>query len=344
METNKIRTIESYNNAITGIFKMISFTGKFNIAGSAQFASSSYHNDYDLNEEITGSVTHIASEFQSKFIQLQADPDLYIIDFKCGIDDLFYFTAYTNIKEFHNYLKKIKNMLSSHEYSSWIKATNPDEIEEICRDLYIIRWTPLEIVKGFKALRAGRKKTLIACLQDKSIIKLDIIYNYGNEFIEVSDIYIMDPSIMESTLKEDVKYYHGLHNDFKALKRVLSLARLENDTKTIDTLVGLFNSNIGLINKVKSDFDVIIDVLENPKPVKLTDIQDNLQKQKQMLGSIYQFAFSASLYKKIDAISNLKKTGIAHELKQLSDILAGIIQTNTKIFLGKNPSLLKGFA
>ena len=341
MDTSKIRTIYSYNNSIIDIFKMISFQGKFNIAGSAQYASSNYINDYDLNEEIKGPLSHIVSVFQSKFIEMHNDNNTYIVDFKCGLDNELYFDEYTDVTKYHTYLKKIKNMLSTHEYNTFMKATKEDEIEEICRDLYILRWSYNEIIKGYKMLRGCRKKTLQDSLNDKSVVKLDIIYNYDNDFIEISDIYIMDPSIMKSTLQDDVKYYYDKGNYFKALKRVLSLARLAKDTKTIDLLVSLFNSNIGLVNKVKSDFDVIVDVLENPKPVKMEQIKDSLQKQKQMLGTVYQFPFSDSLYKKIDSISNLNKSKMVDELKKLSEILGKIIQNNTKVFVNKNQGLFK---
>ena len=91
--SNKIKTKKSndYNNELQNVFNLMSINGKYNIVGSASLKSIYYSSDYDLNEKdkINGSdgFTQVYNIFKKKFEMAKQNPNIYITDFKNGVDN-----------------------------------------------------------------------------------------------------------------------------------------------------------------------------------------------------------------------------------------------------------------
>ena len=90
--SNTIKTKKSndYNNELQNVFNLMSIKGKYNIVGSAALKSIYYNSDYDLNEKdkINGSdgFTQVYNIFKKKFEIAKSNKNIYITDFKCGVD------------------------------------------------------------------------------------------------------------------------------------------------------------------------------------------------------------------------------------------------------------------
>ena len=157
-----------------------------------------------------------------------------------------------------------------------------------------IRWNKHTIKNGFQNID-GININFIDCLQQKSIIKMDIIALVNGIFTEFSNNYyftfsdgfstmpgnntkLSDVFFMEFQKKiKDKKY-------FKALKRLYSYFKIKKNKKMQQTLVEFFNSNVGKLNYQINGLEILVTVLDNPfRQPKKSDIIHNLNIIKKNL-------------------------------------------------------------
>ena len=322
MNTLKIKPKISFSDPIKNIFSLISFNGNYSISGTGNLSSILYPSDVDLIEKVIKHGTlhkaleEITKQFQEKFKLIKKNDNIYLIDFKCGIDEDLFFDKYDNIDLYNEYLERVykNHLISKLQYSKMKKLKTSEEIKNETRNLYILRWSIDEVVQSYKIVSNNRKLYLIDNIMDNTVIKLDIIahLNYAL-FIDISEIYVFkvgDKYNFEFTkkkifqnVKQDGIIYMKNGNLYKAMKRIFSLYKLEKNEKQLKILVSLFNSNIGLISKVKSDLEIYNVVLEKVKEVTVEEIKFGLQQSKAMLGNVYQFDIANHLFSEIDGIN-----------------------------------------
>lgn len=180
-----------------------------------------------------------------------------------------------------------------------------------------LRWTYDDIMKGENK---GIKFT--DAIQMDVMCKLDIIAIIDNKITEFSNIYIFNNPKKNDELKELEKDYFELikeGNYFKALKRLFSIFSLKNQKSKISKLLKYFNSDIGIINKCRSDLDILLLLLTEQtfRKVPLNIVKHNLQLIKYKLSSV-----EISLSDKIDEICNMKnKNEIINAITLIRDYL-----------------------
>ena len=363
MNYTEKRPLVSYSNNLKNVFSLLTFSPNYNIAGTANLKSILYPSDYDLNETFVDksnhklALQHIVRMFQKKFKVIKNDVNVYFVDFKCGIDAEMYFDEITDVAKYRQYLKYLNShhFISNDEFQDMNKLTNAEDIKDACRSLYVLRWSVDEILKGYKALSKNRQKTLGDAIMDASVIKLDVIARIGYaNFIEISNIFhfVIKGKIEDEPTKtfiqiliDEAKEYHKYHDDYKALKRIFSIAKFQTNNKTMGLLVDVFNSNLGIINKARGDLEVLIDVMHNSKHTETDEINFAIQKIKQMLGNIYQFPFSDKIYHEFDNICKLHNgTDKTNKIEALIDTLKQITQKEAVIWINKNKLKSKLFA
>ena len=127
-----------------------------------------------------------------------------------------------------------------------------------------LRWTYEEIKR-----RENNGITFEMAINQKSMIKMDIVTLLNGRFIEITEVYniYIDGSSnadysKENIMKElidDMNEQIKEGNYMKALKRKYSLLNLENKNKEVrDKLIDYFNSPIGLLNRSKSDLETML--------------------------------------------------------------------------------------
>jgi hypothetical protein len=104
-------------------------------------------------------------------------------------------------------------------------------------------------------------------------VKLDYIVFLDYVFKEVSIMYIFknkkeSDTDMIQTLRNDYDDLMAKGENFKALKRLFSIYKIEKDYTNLKTLTSLFNSNIGKIYEMNSNLKTI-------QLLKTIDQQDN---------------------------------------------------------------------
>jgi hypothetical protein len=249
------RDIESNIQKLKDVFNIISLTRKYKVIGSSNLKNIRYNSDYDLDsfyESSTPSTKKIVKYFQFIFKTLDSKKsNSYITDFKCGLNT----------------------------------------------DGEPLKWTKQEILKNKKELIDGSFITLDEAILEKSNIKIDVMLFVNNTFIEITESYFIkinglsnyndtktDLNKIIESIKESEKNEVKNNSYNKALKRVFSwrYAKNKNDKK-LKLLLEFFNSSVGILNKARSDLDILIVLLEKGIPVKIKQLLlslDNIKFQQ----------------------------------------------------------------
>jgi len=323
------KTVNMLDNKISNLIHKFAVKGKVKLIGSNQYRGFLFTTDYDISTVLKGRAEILANHFK-KVIETIPKKSYYFMDFKAGLDKrLIYDFDKDNLDDY------LENPLISKSYKEKIKnATGEDQVKLI-RDLFILRWTPSDIVRGYVILVDGKMYPLVEALQDDTIIKLDIIIPVGNMFAEVSENYYYkqspkseDASVVQALADDIEKYKHK--NSMKALKRLYSILMLTNpkDSK-LEVLEIFFNSQIGLINKVKNDLELLLSLTEKHF-IHFDKIVSNVQLLKERLAS--STLVSPTKLLSLDKItpSNFRK-----KIQKVIDCLLSIMNPVAKKLLKK---------
>jgi hypothetical protein len=246
------------------VLKLLSIN-EYDIIGSSIDNNIKYKSDVDAQEFINYKkddleiYNDILKHFQYIFESNIDNNNVYIIDFKCGV--------------------------------------NPGNVP--------IRWNNEDIMNGYKIIE-DNKINFIDCLQEKSIIKIDLIvveqdglfhditYNYYFKFKNFST------NPRQFTLQEiinsliiDVKNYQNQNKLYKSLKRLYSLYKLMcvSDNKK-NLLLKIINSKLGKLNKLLNQLSLVVEVINNKYKIpNINDIHSNIQYVINNIDNDYLFLF-----------------------------------------------------
>jgi hypothetical protein len=301
----KQRDKNSYLNKLKDVFNIISLTRKYKVIGSSNLINMRYNSDFDLADFYNNSkpsINKIIKYFQFIFRTLDKPSSYsYITDFKCGIN------------------------------------INGEPL----------KWKKEEVLKEKKLLLDKSYITLNEAMQQKSTIKLDVICFINNTFIEVSENYyikvgnisnyedkdINNTDIIKS-IKESEEEELRDNNYNKALKRQFSFRYIKNkNDKKLIKLVDFFNSSVGILNKARSDLDVLtLLLMDFPNNIKVSQIISSIDNIK------YQVSYNTikdftNDFIKIEKIKNKKKLFV--EISILRDKIFEIVNELSKKFYKK---------
>jgi len=299
------RDIKSNIKKLKEVFNIISLTGKYKVIGSSNLKNFRYNSDFDLanfvdnNEKI--SIKKIVQYFQSIYKTFDKKPiNNYITDFKCGID--------SNNESLH--------------------------------------WTKKEVLNNKKLLLNKSYITLEEAIQQKSTIKIDVISYINNTFIEISENYYiklknnsnfnekeLNETNIINSIKESEKEELKDDNFNKALKRQFSWRYAKNkDDPKLKELEQFFNSDIGILNKTRSDLDVLILLLEKVKDINIDQILNAVDIMKYNI-SYNTIKDYTNDFLKIIAVKSKKL--LYKLLVQLRKKIYNLVNSHSKIFYKK---------
>jgi len=316
MSVFKPRKMDMINKETTKLINAFGIKGKIRLIGSNSLRSSKYGSDYDVESMIKGvSIPKIAKLIKEQYLKSYDNPNIWIIDFKCGHDPRLIYKGDYSDKSLESYLK---NPLIPASKRDDILASSGEKRIELVRDLFILRWRLQDMKSGFIKLIDGTKRTLEECLTDKTTTKIDLIQKVGVQFAEISENYYIKVGNQsnysefptkkekEDALEDDIHYYSKI-DSMKSLKRLFSLLRIDGEKKNkarLDKLIDFFNSEIGFLNKIKNELTILETLLTaTNKSPDFKDVVANLQFIKEQLASIYQVPFSDSVFRQIDLVT-----------------------------------------
>ena len=275
------------------------------ILGTAADLNISTFTDYDLQEYIDcvdNDIIYniIYEEFKKKFIISKKDNDIYILDFKCG----------------HG------------------------------RGGMPIRWQYIDIINGYKYID-DEKIYFTNCLRQKSVIKLDVIYidnEYRlyeisqNYYIKIGDNKNYNDILVDDILRDLLINFRTLFYDekkyYKSLKRLYSYYKLKDNKLKMKKLQSLFNSELGIDNKLSSDLKTIILLIDNKfRKVKKDLIYNNI---KLLISLKNNKKYEIYLKNLIKNFNNLNISDIKNEIQKIIDVIDNDINNKTLEYINKN--------
>ena len=330
------------NNNTRDIIKTFSIQGKHRIIGSSSLRAIQYGSDYDVVTESDLMPDKIVKLFQTAYKKAGNNPNYWITDFKVGHDERLVYNGDYSKDSVEKYLK---NPLISKAKADAIRKADGEKEIELIRDLYILRWKPQDVERGWIKMIDGKPKFLKDAIMDKTTMKIDLLGLVGDRFIELSENYTVKnkegtnevketPAEIEAKFEDEIQYY-SRKDSFKALKRLFSLLQREKGSKNkakLDKLVEFFNGQVGFLNKIKNELNILEMVLtQDYRCVKWEDVYNNLQFIKERISQIYEIPVKSGVFKDID---DMTKKNVLEGVRKLKDYFVKLINERSKKFLG----------
>ena len=352
------------------------------IYGSYLYSSQYFASDIDMRTMIIGCCTPEVIFKQTEKIlksipkKMARKRGVYFGEIKVGYD--LRFKLDVNDRDFIDNIIRLHNdnLLDNKQYNEIIKLhknsdeNSTDELKEIIRNLYVLRWSKDEIKKGVKMMIGNKKITLLDAISQGTQIKIDIWASINNRYIEVSNFYDMiiynkgkviilnpsSPNVNDKSssyidhMKNEIRKFSSpvFENFFKMAKRMWALARTIKNEELLRTLTPLFQGNVARLNQIKTDIQTLLLILERvPKPPYQT-IMDQIDNLKVRISYVDDIDIDFDIiYELLDGIvNNYKKYSYNFTKKQLNltmdnlntlvDYLKEIIREQTLKYLKIN--------
>lgn len=367
---------EGYPSDALEILKAMSFTdGKdVRVVGSMALRSQIYAGDYDADEIVNTrgprniALRELVRKFKSIIKNLQTIPNTYVGDIKSGsIEEWVIIHDTYNHERSLKQLKKLydEDIIHKTVYEDGKKRIKPHvsklELLALRRDFRpnIIRWTPREVMLGFKVLQDKRKFTLEEAFQTPTITKVDVVaWVQNNRFTDFSMIYqfkhngtFLNPGMgdIETSIRENIFMLHHEGNYFKMAKRMFALAKYNGHTDVMMKLSPLFNGDVGRIYMVYGDIGTLESLLELKHTIPYEKIDFEIDQFKGRLSNIGLDKYlhhESELFGLIDKLVTLRRTQYSHEhmkelLGKMKDILSDLMSFYAKSYLVKTKMMPK---
>jgi len=367
-----------FSKAVQNTVKLLSFNNEFNeadIKGSSSFKSLTNPSDYDMfqkvyeNASLPQAVKDITKKMQDVVKRLMKQKQLYIIDIKCGLDDDLVFDLPKSSsgklseadvrKVLHFLTNAYKNdYISESQYKDGVELVHAKNMEEYLdlkdylRRLKTLRWDPADFVKGKMELHGDREVQLSDAIKDRTMVKIDCISKAGSRLVEFSNIYEFyarnEPINAVETdyvkaIKEEIYMLYVYKKYAKMDKRILLLDRYYKNTENVKKLTELFNGNLGILNKLKSDIEVIVSLLEKfPSNLPWATICDGLDNMRERFATIYEFDIKSEDIN--DSLAELSKLSnneqnrerMLHDLETILEYCGNILNKEALAFNKKH--------
>lgn len=306
------RNPQEFSRKTQEVFAFLSIQSTYKIIGTASVKDVDFFGDIDLMSIASVDLDEIITYFKKRFEIASTTDWLYILDFKCG------------------------------EYKG-----KP------------IRWNAETIRSGYQIV-SGKCITFKQCILMKSTVKIDVVAYIDKAFTEFSNNYYLTihsngkvyttftsskmhlPTLIsELTADAQKNYIEKLY--FKFLRRVYSILRLKGENiPAQDLLISYFNSNVGILNKIRNDLEAILRLVEEgDNPPSISQIKNAIETNLQtllkvdnifLIESVREWLTTAGKQTSISSISKI--------LRIVVDYLQKKIDYQTEIFITENKNVL----
>lgn len=283
-----VRDFESYSENVKFVLNILSINEVPRVVGSAKYLEHRYPGDIDAMEVVTvngnreEALDFYTNQLQSVAQELNiASHNLYLSDFKAGLDTRFDsdITKDTTKCEMKKIIGDLyyEGLIYNDEVEDMYNAMDKwEDFKEILRRLKTVRWELDEVIMGEKVLRKNKLIKFRDAIAMDTVVKIDVISWLEERFISVEMFYLLQYKYdgVINTFFEQGNYYKGLvgevqkyanpdnYNPLKLVKRLWNLSTLVDCTKTLEDIIPLLQSDAAALNQIKSDAEVLIDLLD----------------------------------------------------------------------------------
>lgn len=261
--------------------------------------------------------------------------------------DLFEYSKFSNEPEVYEIVYKMFKDKFNNAYDNpniWITDFKAGQHRSIP-----IRWNREDMNAGYKIIDDVRYD-FTTCLQQKSMIKLDVLALINGVLNEFSEVYFLSFGKNQnyfselSTTKElskmvynDALEYKEKGKYYKSLKRLFAYLRMnESKNKTrIKKLLDWFNSPVGLLATLNGDLEEL-ELLINQKFRSVSDniIKRQLEHIKSNVPENYKMV--------LDRLMSINsREDLTSGINEVRDAMNLSVQNATKSFIDKNKNLYR---
>ena len=354
---------DSFNKEVINAINTITYNPK-NIIFSGSYVRKSFRDssDIDICENFGKNDEQVASALQDIIKKVLHNKDYILLDIKCGIDPIyknsFKHLGYVKSAQIHEFdaentlkdIEKFKDLIPLTDYTELKHLLNSPpnlkqyfDLREKIRKLITLRWTPNEVLNGYKNIN-NRIITLISSVST-FITKIDMAFIYNGFYTEISNVFSNASSIKDglsfmpitpnpAKYQEAIKYnlLELLENKkwLKSLKRVYTLALTDDNKKLLQKLFPILMSNIGMLNKCNSILKTFITIKEIYGSKYDKQIKIQLNNLKSYVANIYEFNFNEKTLDKL-----FDKSQSVKSLESISDKIDDTVNKQTKILIDR---------
>ena len=326
---NKLQEQDHHNSA-NRASGTITRKGKIRTVGSQSLRAMPYMNKYELlGGKKSSSGDKLSRMLQRAYADALKNQDFSITCFQCGMDDRLLYRGDYSKDSVEEYLDENKHVIPIRKASALRKLSGEELIKQI-HQLYLLRWSSGEVKKGKKKMIDGKIKSLKNAVMDNAPIKIEIIGKFGDKYWEVVETIILDgcDATQEQQMHdvEDEVHFFSQNNSFKALKRFYSALQLHPEKENepaMQKMVEFFNSQIGVLNKIRNELGIIEKVLASKK-YSWEGIQSNIDILKKSV-SKEDAVFST--------FTDMTKNNAIDKIREMMSYLSGVINDHSKTFL-----------
>ena len=317
-------------NQVNNLNGSFSRKGKYRVVGSSSLRAVPYENKYDLSDgKSEGTGEKLAKMLQRAYADALKSSDFTITEFHAGLDDRLFYRGDYSKDSVDEFIREHTHLIPSRKASALRKLSGEDLIKKI-HNLYLLSWTADDLKKGRKKLVDGKVKLLKDAVLDNTPIKINVLGKIGNHFVEITEIITVDDcDPTQEQLMNDVEdevHFFSQNNAFKALKRFYSALQLhpEKDNEpAMAKMVEFFNSEIGVLNKIRNELVVLEKILMHTKP-QWEEIVLNLKLLKSSVPK-EDGVFST--------FTDMTEDNALTKVREMIDYLSGILNDHSRIFL-----------
>jgi hypothetical protein len=363
----------NYPDDAVKVLDAMSMDSNITLVGSMSLRSQQYAGDYDGFEVVNvfapskaQALKKLARMFQKAIVDVKAQEYAYIDDIKAGVVpewDIMKDVKLNGKTPVNYNASKLRSAVAELRRNDIITATEEKEALTLLKSnlsfgdyelakeklkFHIVRWTVPEVQQGSKKLRDGRTFTLEDAFSSPGLTKLDVIALIANNrFTDFSVIYefhykgeILNPvpvEIEKSLIESYNAYYHE-GNYFKALKRKFALAKFKNQTKVMEKLTTILNSDLGRLYHITGDIDTLVRLMEDQQNPPMNLIRYEIDQFISRLSNIYTLRdYLKDEHDIIGSIRQILKMSPARmkpALEELGNALNKYLQKNTLAMSG----------
>nr|VAV82181.1 hypothetical protein GUARANI_2 [Guarani virophage] len=397
VDPRETKPFESYTNEQVENIRLLSVTADptqmARPFGSATYRIQKYPGDLDLQEEFFDCCTmeHVVKKFAKKLQdvvkRINKSKLHYFSEFKAGVDSRYDINIgkikdgiYTPSLNLTDKIKRLygKGLLNDKEHETLMRALSNevlggdeyDVVNYTLRERKVLRWTDEEVLKGQKKLPKNKIISLSNALKAKSNVKIDMIAYVNDQFVEVTNFYILilinpdsgtldtinfdfdylDDQVLgkqyDIQIKDEVQklYYSNMYySPFKMVKRMWAYSRSFRMMDDVNTLLPIVGGNISLLYQIVSELNTILRLYEVGKSTPEKTINKRLERLAYNLANVVELdkEMLVNITAVIDSLETYRGQQKAIQMKQfvikpLKNFINGltIIELNQ---IGYNP-------
>ena len=321
------------------------------IMGSYRLKSSLWASDIDGFEIIPieqqyDAIRNIVSRITT---QPNYGRHLIIGDIKIGLNKYKELLQYIgNIDKFGKVsgynLNALKNVVKDTYVEEIAKAPihpTPEEwlvLYKFVSSFTALRWTPEEILKGFKD-----KYELRASIMTSPVTKIDIYIQIYGRMTEVTNIilpHLKDINFFINQIQTGLTFNMVEQNYLKSLKNMFAIARLTQDCKKMEQLENIILSPTNMLNSCVNDLKIIKDMISfnYDFDINKSELNNHINTIIIKLSHYYDNDLDSNIYNMIkNLVNNLK------ELDYIIEYLSQIVKKHTLKYIKTNNITFKGY-